>query len=120
MRDLTKCGAIAAPRGLPKGIAFEIADLALIQAWADFHDLRVQIRLDHGAPATDYEEVIALYIGTGNVFRALIWRNAKAVFVQRLIGRRQRYGSVAAAMESLVPRPLVAVTDITPAAWPSR
>jgi hypothetical protein len=61
MRDLTKRDIVAAPIGVPKGLAFEIADLILIKGCADFRDLRMVVRLDHGADDEDYEKVVALH-----------------------------------------------------------
>jgi hypothetical protein len=56
MRDLTKRPTLAVP---PKGLAFEIADLLLAREWAERHNLRMLIRLDHGAAVgEEYEEVI--------------------------------------------------------------
>jgi hypothetical protein len=49
MRDLTSRGIPAAPSRPPKGIAFEIADLVLIESWAAFHGLGMSVRLDQGA-----------------------------------------------------------------------
>lgn len=118
MRDLTNYGVPAAHRDLPKGLSFEIADLVLIQDWAAFHDLHMRIRLDHGTQAEEYEEVIALHIGRSPIYRALIWRNAKTVFVQPQVGRGQRYASVSAALEGLIAPQPVAVSNITPTAWP--
>jgi hypothetical protein len=42
-----------------------------------------------------------------------MWRNAETVFVQPLVGRGKQYGSVAAALESLLPTPHFRLTDIT-------
>jgi hypothetical protein len=41
MRDLTKRGMTAVPPRLPKGLAFEIADLVRIRRWADCHAFRM-------------------------------------------------------------------------------
>jgi hypothetical protein len=103
---------------LPKGIAFDISDLLLIQGWADQLEIAMSIRLDHGAPAEEYEEVIALHEGMTDSCRAILWRDAEAVFVQPLVGRRQRFPGVAEALESLLPRERVTVTDIVATEWP--
>jgi hypothetical protein len=96
MRDLTNRGTIAGP---PKGVAFEIADLLLVQEWAGRHDLRMLIRLDHGAAVgEEYEEVITFQRQDSPLYRFTIWRDATTVFVQPLVGRGEQFGSVTAAL----------------------
>jgi hypothetical protein len=84
------------------GLAFEISDLTLVQGWADFHNVRMVVRLDHGAPGEDFEEVIALYGETNPSCLLLMWRDAGAVFVQTEAGRPRRYRSIGHVLESLV------------------
>jgi hypothetical protein len=116
----TKSGVAAAPRDLPKGLSFEIADLILVRSWADWHGLRAVVQLDHGtAVDEDYEEIIALQTMEPVRCRLIMWRNAEAVFVQPLVGRRKRYGSVAGALKSLLPERRNVLTDIVAAAWPT-
>ncbi len=88
---------------LPKGIAFEIADLRRMQDWAGYHKVRMLISLDHGAgDDEEYEEVICLYTETSSSGFLLIWRNTKSVFAQIPIGRQVRYRSVSHLLESIV------------------
>jgi hypothetical protein len=101
MSDLTKRGITAALTNVPKGVAFEIADLILVKGWADFHNFRMVVRLDHGAAGEEYEEVIAFHTGMDSPCQFIVWRSPKAVFVQPLLGRKRRFGSVAAALGSL-------------------
>ena len=119
MRHLSKRRVGTARRYSPKGLAFEIADLVLIRSWADLHDCRMLIRLDHGPDGEEYEEVIALYTETGSQCHLIMWRNVAAVFLQPLIGQKQRYRSVAKALESLDLKPRIVLTDITASSWPS-
>ena len=96
MRDLTKRPALAAP---PKGLAFEIADLLLAREWAERHNLRMLIRLDHGAAVgEEYEEVITFQTQACPLCRFTIWRDATTVFVQPLVGRGKQYRSVTVAL----------------------
>jgi hypothetical protein len=119
MRDLTKRGIIAAPPADPKGIAFEIADLIHIKGWADFHNFGMVVRLDHGTEGAEYEEVIAFHPGMISPCQLMMWRNAKAVFVQPIVGRRRQYRSVAAALETLATKPPGKLTNIEAATWPT-
>jgi hypothetical protein len=96
MRDLTERGTIATP---PKSIAFEIADLLLVRQWAERHDLRMLIRLDHGATVgEEYEEVLTFHTQTSPLYRFIIWRDATTVTVQPLVGGGKQYRSVAEAL----------------------
>lgn len=120
MRDLTKRGGPAASSRPPKGLAFEIADLLLIGSWAALHGLGMSVRLDHGSEDEEYEEVIAFHSGTSPLSRLIIWRNAEAVFVQPLAGRKQQYDSISEALEDLLPESRIPLTDITATEWPAR
>lgn len=119
MRDLTKRGVPAVPSRPPKGIAFEIPDLLLIESWATLHGLGMSIRLDHGAEDEEYEEVIAFHIRNGPLTRLILWRNAETVFVQPLVGRRQQHDSIAEALENLLPKPRIILTDVNATEWPA-
>jgi hypothetical protein len=115
MRDLISF-LLPAPA---KGLAFAIADLRLIQSWAEFHRCRISVRLDHGTPDEEYEEVIAFHTGKSPLCRFIMWRDTHAVFVQPLVGRVQRYRTVSAALEALRPPPRTKLTDIVATAWPA-
>jgi hypothetical protein len=103
----------------PKGLAFEIADHLLIRGWADLHDFLAEVRLDHGVEDEEYEEVIAFHTGVNRQCRLIVWRNKDAVFVQPLLGRTQRFGSVCDALENLIPAKHVLLTDIKEVYWPT-
>ena len=88
---------------LPMGLAFDLADLVLVQAWSDYHDLRMVVELDYSAEGEEYEEVVALY-PRGSAFRRwMMWRGACDVVVQPMMGRTARFRSVAEALEHLIP-----------------
>jgi hypothetical protein len=107
-------------RGLnrPKGIAFDIADLLRARSWAGLHGWQMQIWLDHGREDQEYEEVIAFCTGTNPLTGSILWRTAKSVFVQPVLGRKRRCASVAAALDGLLPKQPSVVTDIAATAWP--
>jgi hypothetical protein len=119
MRDLTRRGARAARPEQPQGIAFEIADLLLIRGWADLHEYRMLVVLDHASDDEEYEEVIAFHRGNKPVCHLIMWRDAKSVTVQPLIGRRQRFASVAKALDNIASKPRIIITDITATSWPT-
>jgi len=120
MRDLTKRRMTAVPPRLPQGLAFEIADLIRIRRWADCHAFRMLVCLEYGAAVDEeYEEVIAFQTDVSPLYRLIMWRNATAVFVQPLVGRRKQYGSVADPLKSLLPAPHFGLTDIPATAWPN-
>jgi hypothetical protein len=87
----------------PTGLAFEIADLMLLQGWADFHDVQMTVELDHCVEGDEYDEVIAFYAKDSQLRRWILWRSSGEIIVQPLIGRSRRFVSVADALESLIP-----------------
>jgi hypothetical protein len=88
---------------VPAGLSFEVADLILLQSWAEFHDLRMVIELDHRGADGEYEEMVAIYEKDNHVLRWLLWRTDEIV-VQPLIGRTIHCLSVADALEILSPQ----------------
>ena len=88
---------------IPMGLAFEIADLMLLQGWAEYHDVQMVVELDHCVEGEEYEEVVAFYSKESQLRRWILWRGTSAIVVQPLIGRSCRVGSVADALESLIP-----------------
>ena len=98
----------------------EISDLTLVQGWADFHNVRMVVRLDHGSETEEYEEVIAFHTASGRPCRYIMWRDACSVFVQPLIGRIRRYSSVVDAIVALTPREPIVVTDVMAQRWPDQ
>jgi hypothetical protein len=85
----------------PTGLSFDISDLILLQGWAEFHDVRMAVELDHWVEGEEYEEVVALYTRDRLLRRWILWRSASEVVVQPLLGRACRFISVAEALESL-------------------
>ncbi len=87
----------------PTGIAFELADLMLLKAWADFHDVHMTVELDHCVEGDEYEEVVAFYAGDSQLRRWILWRSVGEIVVQPLLGRSRRFDSAAEALETLIP-----------------
>jgi hypothetical protein len=87
----------------PTGLSFDIADLMLLQGWAEFHDVRMVVELDHCVDGDEYEEVVAFYGKDSPLRRWILWRAASEIVVQPLIGRGSHFVSVADALENLIP-----------------
>ena len=83
------------------GVAFEIADLVLLQAWADVRGMRMIVELDHCVDGHEYEEIVAIYAKGTEVRRWNLWRSWDEVIVQPLIGRSMHFFSVAEATDAL-------------------
>jgi hypothetical protein len=111
--------AAKSPSKVLKGLSFEIDDLKLINDTSAANDLRMVVRLDYGSDVEEYEEVLAFYSGTGPQWRWMMWRNASAVFVRSIDGRGRRYESVARAIEAMLRKRNVVLTDIKATRWPS-
>ena len=88
---------------LPTGIAFDLADLVMVQGWSEYHDLRMVVELDYTAEGEEYEEVLALYPQASAFRRWMMWRGVGEIVVQPMMGRAQHYPSVADALEALIP-----------------
>jgi len=86
------------------GQSFEVADLLLIQAWGEFHDLRIVIELDYIAGGDEYEEVVSLYHRDRTFRRWMMWRTGDGLVVQPLLGRPLRFARVADALDALIPQ----------------
>jgi hypothetical protein len=101
------------------GLSFSIAELTLVEAWAEAHGLQMVVRLDHGSETEEYEEVIAFRTTWGRPRRTIMWRDYEAVYVQPMIGRTRRHRTVAEAIATMAPRPTDVVTDVTALRWPA-
>jgi hypothetical protein len=102
-----------------RGLSFNLEELTLVNSWSRSSSLRMVVRLDHGSEAEEFEEVLAIHVGDSALCRSIMWRDANVVYVQPLIGRTQRYGSVAEAFEALVAKQPVFLTDIEATGWPN-
>jgi hypothetical protein len=87
----------------PTGLSFDIPDLLMVQAWADFHNLRMEIELDAATESEEYEELIGLHYGTSEYRRWMIWRSCDGIVVQPMMGRPMLFDTMAVALEVLIP-----------------
>ena len=63
----------------------------LLQGWAEFHDVRMVVELDHCVEGEEYEEVVALYTQDRLLRRWILWRSDSEIVVQPLLGRSCRF-----------------------------
>ncbi len=87
----------------PTGLSFDIPDLLMVKAWADFHNLRLEIELDIAAGGDEYEELLNLSYGTSQHRRWMIWRSSDGIVVQPMMGRKMLFDAMAVALEALIP-----------------
>jgi hypothetical protein len=111
--------AAKCPAKMLKGLSLDIPDLILIHDRSMANDLRMVVQLDYSSDVEEYEEVLAFYSGTNPQWRWMMWRNASAVFVRSIDARSRRYRSAAQAIEALVRKEQVVLTDIEATHWPS-
>lgn len=88
---------------LPTGLSFDVPDLLMLQAWADFHDLRMGIDLDVCAEGEEYEELVGIYDQDRAFRRWMIWRSCDGIMVQPAMGRRMSFDFMADALELMIP-----------------
>ncbi len=102
----------------PEGVSFTVSELRLIQAWAEFHDLRLAVELDHAFGGETYEEVLALYRKGSAYRRCILWRSPTEVVVEPILGCASRFPTIADALESFsVAEPGEPLTDIVPGSF---
>jgi hypothetical protein len=111
--------AAKCPVRVLKGLSFEVDDLILIKDRSAANDLRLVVQLDYGSDVEEYEEVLTFYSGTSHQWRCKMWRSANAVFVRAIEGRGRRYETAGRAIEALLRKQRVTLTDITATRWPS-
>jgi hypothetical protein len=94
------------------GLSFDVPDLLLARSWAAFHGLRMRVHLDRSNDSGQTDEVLAFHAGDGAPARWLAWRDEGTVYVQPAAARTVRFTRLADALESLIPEPTAALTDL--------
>jgi hypothetical protein len=87
----------------PTGLSFEVPDLLMLRAWAEFHELRMTIELDVFTGVDEYEEIVSLSLRGSNFRRWMLWRSHEGVVVQPMMGRPMLFDRMADALELLIP-----------------
>jgi hypothetical protein len=83
------------------GFAFDVADLVLLQAWADLYGMRMVVELDQSVDGREHEEIVAIYSKDSGRRRWSLWRSSDGVVVQPIIGRSVRFSTVTDAAQTL-------------------
>jgi hypothetical protein len=83
------------------GFAFDVADLVLLQAWADLYGMRMVVELDQSVDGREHEEIVAIYSKDSGRRRWSLWRSSDGVVVQPIIGRSARFSTVTDAAQNL-------------------
>jgi hypothetical protein len=110
--------AVHSRPSLPRGLAFAVGDLLLLRDWAAAESLWMGVHLDYSVDGEEYEEVLAFTKMDSTLCQFIMWRDAKSVFVQPLIGRSWQFDSVAATLDAIRPAQTLKVTDIRAGSWP--
>ncbi len=87
----------------PTGFSFDVPDLLMLHAWAEYHHLRMRIDLDIFTDGEEYEEVVTLSESHDQYQRWIIWRSTEGIVVQPSIGRRVLFEAMADALDLLIP-----------------
>jgi len=74
-----------------------------VQAWADFHDLRMEVELDNASDGDEYEEMVSLFARATGFRRWMVWRSCDGIVVQPMVGRAALFDSFAEALDMLIP-----------------
>jgi hypothetical protein len=83
------------------GFAFDVADLVLLQAWADLYGMRMVVELDQSVDGREHEEIVAIYSKDSGRRRWSLWRSSDGVVVQPIIGRSVHFSTVTDAAQTL-------------------
>jgi hypothetical protein len=90
----------------PVGIAFSVPELLILRAWAEYHEIRVSVELDHCVDGAEYEEVVALYPPGMSLRRWTLWRSRDGVMVEPRHGRAFKAACVSDLVQALMPAAL--------------
>ncbi len=87
----------------PTGVSFEIADLLMLQRWADAHNMRMVVELDHYVEGDEYEEVLAFY-ELGDRLRCwTMWRALDHFVLVPMNGPAWRFALLPELLAELMP-----------------
>ncbi|HVY16390.1 MAG TPA: hypothetical protein VHB27_14285 [Rhodopila sp.] len=87
----------------PTGLSFEVPDLLMVGAWAEFHGLKMTIDLDIHTGTEEYEEIVNIIAPGTRHNRWMIWRSAEGIVVQPRMGRPMLFDVMTDALDLLIP-----------------
>lgn len=87
----------------PAGLSFDIPDLLMLRAWADYHDLHMGLALDTVIAGAVYEEFVTLTDARRTDGRWGLWRSADGIVLQGMAGAPRLFATMADALELLIP-----------------
>jgi len=79
---------------LPKGFAFDIPELEMLQRWAEGQAMRMVVELDHCVEGEEYEEVLAFYEDGSALRRWTMWRAAGYFVLEPMNGPDWRFAEL--------------------------
>lgn len=88
---------------IPTGLSFEVPDLLMLRAWAEYHELTMTMDLDTFTGTEEYEEIVNLSEPGSPHHRWMIWRSADGIVVQPRLGRAMLFDVMADALDLLIP-----------------
>lgn len=88
---------------VPTGLSFEVPDLLMLRAWAEYHELRMTMDLDTFTGSEEYEEIVNLSEVDSPHHRWMVWRSADGIIVQPRMGRPMLFDMMADALDVLIP-----------------
>jgi hypothetical protein len=75
----------------------------MVQAWADYHNLRMEIELGAVSEGEEFEELLSLSYGASKHPRWTMWRSADGIVVQPTMSRPMMFDRMSVALEVLIP-----------------
>ncbi len=91
------------PITIPTGRSFDVPDLLMLRAWADFHDLRMTIDLDVCAEGDEFEELLGVYDKDRAFRRWMLWRSNEGIVVQPAMSQTMLFDTMGDVLEVLIP-----------------
>lgn len=93
----------ASAKSRVQGLSFEIPELMVLSAWAEFHGMRMTIELDWHVDGMEFEEVITLNAPNRRGPPWLLWRTCESVVLQPMAGKPRRYETLTDALTAICP-----------------
>lgn len=96
--------------------AFSIPDLMLLEAWSEFHGMRMEVDLGHCMDGAECDEIIVLS-ESYSPLHWMLWRSADQIVVQSMLGAERRSDTISEALDSIGSTEVEELIDIHPSQW---